>query len=73
MARVTAYAPYRPDSRPAHDLVTVQAADRLFRSDGVDWDVCGDSARDAYGHVGVRDATYKGRDIFRAIIAAEQY
>jgi hypothetical protein len=73
MARVTAYAPLRTGARPAHDLVTIQAADRIFQADGVDWAVCGDSARDAYGHVGLRDATYKGRDIFRAIIATGRF
>lgn len=44
---------YRP-GKPAHEVVSAQASDSLFKRDGVDWPVSGDDTVIEWGKRGTR-------------------
>ena len=44
---------YRP-GKPALEVVTTQAADSLFKLDGIDWPVSGDDSTIEWGKRGTR-------------------
>lgn len=44
---------YRP-GKPAHDTVTLAAADNLWSANAIDWPVSGDDTRLGHGTIGMR-------------------
>lgn len=53
---------YRP-GKTAHETVSAQSADKLFRAEGVDWPVSGDDTSIDWGKRGMR-ATSKRVNIW---------